>query len=162
MRKGSSGSVCVCDHFGPHGSENAIPHSPRTPWALAGAYAAIEHTCHTCFPGSRRSLPTEVSSKTKTLQMVTLQVKTQLLFCQEKPSAEIRGKFFQTKSWVNFAGDSLVDFFGPFSLDKRRNKSTPKSTAKFKLEFGSFAAKINTARIWPWFFFSAGKFRRRG
>ena len=52
---------------------------------------------------------------------------------------------------MNFAGDFLVDFFGPFSLEKAGGKkSTPKSTAKFKSEFGSFAAKIHTARIWPW------------
>ena len=37
---------------------------------------------------------------------------------QEKASAEIRGEFFRTKSRVNFAGDFLVDFFGPFSLEK--------------------------------------------
>ena len=37
---------------------------------------------------------------------------------REKASAEIRGEFLRTKSWVNFAGDFLVDFFGPFSLEK--------------------------------------------
>ena len=31
----------------------------------------------------------------------------------------------------------------------RTKKSTQKSTAKFKSEFGSFAAKAHTARIWP-------------
>ena len=38
---------------------------------------------------------------------------------QEKASAEIRGEFLRTKSRVNFAGDFLVDFFGPFSLAKK-------------------------------------------
>ena len=37
-------------------------------------------------------------------------------FFQEKASAEIRGEFFRTNSWVNFAGD----FLGPSSLDKTR------------------------------------------
>ena len=66
--------------------------------------------------------------------------------CQEKASAEIQGEFFRTKSQVNFARDFVVDFFRPFSLEKAGRQ---KSTAKFKSEFGSFAAKIHTARIWP-------------
>ena len=33
--------------------------------------------------------------------------------------------------------------------EKARNKSLPTSTAKFKSEFGSFAAKLHTARIGP-------------
>ena len=33
--------------------------------------------------------------------------------------------------------------------ERGSKKSTPKSTAKFKSEFGSFAAKIHAARIWP-------------
>ena len=33
----------------------------------------------------------------------------------------------------------------------------PKSTAKLKSEFGSFAAKIHTARIWPWDVFFLGE-----
>ena len=37
----------------------------------------------------------------------------------------------------------------PISFGRNRTKSTPKSTAKFKSEFGSFAAKIHTARVWP-------------
>ena len=50
-----------------------------------------------------------------------------------------RGSFFcvRTQSEVNFLEQ------------KERKKSTPISTAKFKSEFGSFAAKIHTARIWP-------------
>ena len=47
--------------------------------------------------------------------------------CQEKASAEIRGEFFRTKSQVNFAGDFLVDFFGPFSLEKIGAKNPPKN-----------------------------------
>ena len=53
-------------------------------------------------------------------------------------------------SRVNFAGDFLVDFLGLSSLEKTGGKkSAQKSTAKLKSEFGSFAAKIHTARIWP-------------
>ena len=37
---------------------------------------------------------------------------------QKKASAEIRGEFFRTKSWVNSSGDFLVDVSGPFSLEK--------------------------------------------
>ena len=78
-------------------------------------------------------------------------------FFQEKASAEIRGEFFRTKSRVNFVGDFLVDFSGLFPLEKRafflgkkrRRKSTKKSTTKFTSEFGSFVAKIHTARIRP-------------
>ena len=33
---------------------------------------------------------------------------------QEKASAEIRGEFLRTKSWVNFAGDFLWIFLGLF------------------------------------------------
>ena len=33
---------------------------------------------------------------------------------QEKASAEIRGEFYPTKSWVKFAGAFLVDFSGLF------------------------------------------------
>ena len=47
--------------------------------------------------------------------------------CQEKASAEIRGEFLRTKSRVNFAGDFLVDFFGPFSLEKIGRKIPPKN-----------------------------------
>ena len=71
------------------------------------------------------------------------------VICQEKASAEIRGEFSRTKSWVNFAGDFRWIFSGLFPLEKNRKKI---STAKFKSEFGSFAAKIHTARIWPWWF----------
>ena len=43
-----------------------------------------------------------------------------------------------------------MDFLGLFPWKNRRKKSTKKkSTAKFKSEFGSFAAKIHTAGIWP-------------
>ena len=44
-----------------------------------------------------------------------------------KGSAEIRGEFFRTKSWVNFAGDFVVEFFGPFSLGKNRMQKSPKN-----------------------------------
>ena len=50
-----------------------------------------------------------------------------LVFSQEKASAEMRGEFFRTKSWVNFVGDFLVDFFGPFSLEKIGGKNPPKN-----------------------------------
>ena len=46
---------------------------------------------------------------------------------QEKASAEIQGEFFRTKSRVNYAGDLLVDFFGPFSLEKIGGKNPPKN-----------------------------------
>ena len=36
-----------------------------------------------------------------------------------------------------------------FLGENRRKRTTQKSTAKFKSEFGSFVAKIHTARIWP-------------
>ena len=45
---------------------------------------------------------------------------------QEQASAEIRGNFVRTKSWVNSAGDFLVDFFGPFFLEKG-GKNPPKN-----------------------------------
>ena len=48
-------------------------------------------------------------------------------FSQEKASAEIRREFFRTKSWVNFAGDFLVDLFGPFSLEKSGGKKPPQN-----------------------------------
>ena len=38
-------------------------------------------------------------------------------------------------------------FWAPFP-GKTWEKPTPKSTAKFKSNFGSFVAKIHTARIW--------------
>ena len=34
---------------------------------------------------------------------------------------------FLTKLWVNFAGDFLVEFFGPFSLRKTERKNPPKN-----------------------------------
>ena len=46
---------------------------------------------------------------------------------QEKASAEIRGEYFRTKSWVNFAGDFFWGFFGPFSLEKTEGKNPPKN-----------------------------------
>ena len=43
---------------------------------------------------------------------------------QEKASAEIRGAFSRTKFQVTFAGDFLVDLFGPFSSEiPRRGRS---------------------------------------
>ena len=48
----------------------------------------------------------------------------------------------------------VVDFLGLFPFKKSTQKSTQKSTAKCKSEFGSFAAKIHTARTCPWFFSS--------
>ena len=57
---------------------------------------------------------------------------------------------FRTNFRVNLAWDFLVDFLGAFFLGKDgTKKSTPTSTAKFKSEFGNFAAKIHTARLWP-------------
>ena len=50
--------------------------------------------------------------------------------CQEKASAEIRGEFFQTNSWVNLAF-FFVDLFLPFSLDKKR-KIHPKIHSKIQ------------------------------
>ena len=47
--------------------------------------------------------------------------------CQDKASAEIRGEFFRTKSWANFAGDFFVDFSGLFSLEKAGGKNPPKN-----------------------------------
>ena len=48
-------------------------------------------------------------------------------------------------------GESYGGFFGAFFLGKnRRKKSTKKIHGKVKSEFGSFAAKIHTARIRPW------------
>ena len=70
---------------------------------------------------------------------------------REKASAEIRREFFWTDSLVNLAGIFLVDFFGFFSLKEKGGKNPPKNPqAKFKSEFGSFADKKHTARIWPW------------
>ena len=64
---------------------------------------------------------------------------------EERASAEIQGEFFRPNSQVNFAGDFWGGFLQAFFLGKknRRKKSTQKSTAKFKSEFGSFAAKIH-------------------
>ena len=57
---------------------------------------------------------------------------------------------FPSKVLGEFCGGFFGGFFRAFSLEKdRRKKSTQKSTAKFKSEFGSLAAKIHTARIWP-------------
>ena len=59
----------------------------------------------------------------------------------------------RTKSQVNFVRDFLLwVFFGLFLGKNRRKESTQKSTAKFKSEFGSFAAKFHTARIRRWDF----------
>ena len=44
---------------------------------------------------------------------------------QEKASAEIRGEFFRTKCWVNFAGDFLVDFFLLLSHWKKTGGKNP-------------------------------------
>ena len=41
---------------------------------------------------------------------------------QEKASAEIRGEFIRTKSWVNFAGDFFGGFFRAFFLGKKREE----------------------------------------
>ena len=35
-----------------------------------------------------------------------------------------KSEFFRTKFWVNFVGDFLVDFFGPFPWKNRRKKSS--------------------------------------
>ena len=57
-------------------------------------------------------------------------------------------EFILPNSQGNLAGDFLVDLFGPFRLEKQHEeKSIQKSAAKFKSGFGSFAAKIHTARI---------------
>ena len=76
-------------------------------------------------------------------------------FSQERASAEIRGEFSWPNVWVNFALGFLGGFFSgilPWKKKNRRKKSTQKSTAKFTQTFGSFAAKIHTARICPWHF----------
>ena len=60
-------------------------------------------------------------------------------FSEQSPGWILRGIFW----WI---------FSGLFPWTKQEKKSTKKSTAKFKSEFGSFAAKIHTARIRPWTF----------
>ena len=56
---------------------------------------------------------------------------------KKKASAEIRGEFLWTKSWVNFTGDFLVDFFGPFSLEKT-GKINPKIHGNFQTRIWEF------------------------
>ena len=61
--------------------------------------------------------------------------------------------FLNTKisGWI--LQGTFWSFFGTFfSYKKKTRKSHPKSTAEFKSEFGNFAAKIYTTRIWPWHF----------
>ena len=70
------------------------------------------------------------------------------LLGQEKASAEIRGEFFRIYFWANLGGDFRVDVSGAFSLERKEN-TQKKCTAQFKSNFGSFAAKLHTARIWP-------------
>ena len=48
-------------------------------------------------------------------------------FFKKRLLQKIRGEFFRTKLRVNFAGDFLVDFFGPFSLEKVGGKNPPKN-----------------------------------
>ena len=61
------------------------------------------------------------------------------IVCQEKASAEIRGdSFFRTQSRVNFAGDFLVDFFGPFSLEKEEEKIHQKIHRKIQIGIWEF------------------------
>ena len=71
---------------------------------------------------------------------------------KKRPLQESEGNF-PSKVPGEFWGEFLVDFFGPFSLNKKQAKKFPKkkSTAKLKSEFGSFAARIHTARLWPWY-----------
>ena len=65
------------------------------------------------------------------------------MFLRQKVLAEI-----PTNSHVSYWGDSSVDFLGPFSLEENRRKtSTQKSIAKFKSEFGNFAAKRHTVSV---------------
>ena len=57
---------------------------------------------------------------------------------------------FPNKVPGEFCGGFFGGFFRAFSLENiGGKKSTKKSTAKLKSEFGSFAAKIRTARIRP-------------
>ena len=63
---------------------------------------------------------------------------------------------FWTNNSVNFAGDFLVDFFRAFFLEKNgRKKIHPKIHGKIQIRIWNFAAKIHTARIWPWSFLSS-------
>ena len=57
----------------------------------------------------------------------------------------------QMSGWI-LRGIFRCSFWGLFPWKKPWKKSTEKSTGKFKIEFGSFAAKIHTARICPWVF----------
>ena len=60
-----------------------------------------------------------------------------------------RGIFLK-KVPSDFFGGFFGGFFGAFFLGKKQEKeSTHKSTAIFKSKFGSFGAKIHTARIRP-------------
>ena len=69
---------------------------------------------------------------------------------------------FPTKFPGEFCGGFFGGFFRAFFLGKKEGKNPyPKSTAKFKSEFGSFAAKIHTARSGLEFFgFEESDFRK--
>ena len=70
---------------------------------------------------------------------------------------------FPNKVPGEFCGGFFGGFFRAFFVGKnRRKKSTKKSTAKFKSEFGSFTAKIHTARIRLWVKIGSGGGVRRG
>ena len=67
-----------------------------------------------------------------------------IIFRHDTASAEIQGEFLQTNSRVNIAGDFGGLILAIFLGKDRRDKSTQKSTSKFKSEFGSFVATKST------------------
>ena len=68
--------------------------------------------------------------------------------CQGKASA---GESIRANLGANLRGIFGVFVGGLFFLGKKKQEEQihPKSTAKIKSEFRSFAAKIHAARIWP-------------
>ena len=76
----------------------------------------------------------------KTRSNFKLQTASEIV--KRRPLQKSEGNFFVCGGF--FGGF----FFGPFPW-RKQEKSTPKSTAKFKSEFGSFAAKIGALRKGP-------------
>ena len=73
-------------------------------------------------------------------------------FFKERLLQKSEGNFSdQNSGWILWGLFWWIFLGGAFfPWEKKDKKSTQKSTAKFKPEFGSFAAKSHTARIWPW------------
>ena len=99
-----------------------------------------------------------VGASSLTVELLCLQSIEPWLRCFLDTLSHCKQKSSNCKQKFRTPGRTLWGDSGARKKNRRKNPPQ-KSTAIFKSEFGSFTAKIHTARIWPWLGITAACYR---